>query len=138
MAMNLVTLNFFNFIKLTSIYLSPSPRLYYSTNWGSWKTFVCKGGTVSPRRRKGMCALHRPVLCRGLVHFPSLPDLSPRMPRLPSQGGTCRRSVHQDPSPRGLEWWPHKDQRSAQLLCPQRSLTSRAPSAQVLIVHFCL
>ena len=32
MAMNLVTLNFFNFIKLTSIYLSPSPRLYYSTN----------------------------------------------------------------------------------------------------------
>ena len=23
---------FFNFIKLTSIYLSPSPRLYYSTN----------------------------------------------------------------------------------------------------------
>ena len=72
------------------------------TNWGSWKTFVCKGGTVSPRRRMGMCALHCPVLCRGFAPFPSLPDLSPRMPRLPSQGGTCPRSAHQDPSPRGL------------------------------------
>ena len=72
------------------------------TNWGGWKTFVCKGGTVSPRRRMGMCALHRPVLCRGFAPFPSLPDLSPRMPRLPSQGGTCPRSAHQDPSPRGL------------------------------------
>lgn len=27
---------------------------------------------------------------------------SPRMPRLPSQGGPCPRSAHQDPSPRGL------------------------------------
>ena len=30
--MNLMTLNFFNFIKLTSIYLLPSQRLWYSTN----------------------------------------------------------------------------------------------------------
>ena len=25
------------------------------THWGSWKNFVCKGGTVSPRRRMEMC-----------------------------------------------------------------------------------
>lgn len=104
------------------------------TNWGSWKTFVCKGGTVSPRRRMGMCTLHRPVLCRGFAPFPSLPEC----PGFPAKGEPAQGQPIRTPPPEDFEWWPHKDQRSVQLLCPQRSFTSRAPNARVLIIHFCL
>lgn len=91
------------------------------TNWGSWKAFVCKGGTVSPRRRMGMCALHRPILCRGFAPFP-------RLPGFPAKGDPAQGQPIRTPPPEDFEWWPHKDQRSVQLLCPQRSLKSRAPN----------
>lgn len=86
------------------------------TNWGSWKTFICKGGTVSPRRM-GMCALHCPVLCRGFAPFPSLPGcpgfpakgnlpkVSPSGPlpqRTLSGGPTRTKDLYNCPVPKGV------------------------------------